>query len=234
VRQEYFEELYRREAEPWSYSTRAAESLRHDIIAAIASAPGRRCERALDVGCSIGQLTGRLAGTAPCICGIDISPTAVRMARARCGGLTGSTFAFAAASAALPPFRARSFDLLLLCDGLQSWRLAPEEQAATLEALHDVARPGALVILTDHLKVRDFDPFIERVRHSPLEVERVSYLHDRLWYTLERALRPIRHRTAVQRLLASKRVGRALMAAGRLAGRRGAKHLLIVARRQAE
>jgi hypothetical protein len=52
-----------------------------------------------------------------------------------------------------------------------------------------------------------------------------------LWYSLERALRGHRQRPWVRGVLASRNLGRALSRLSQLAGRRGSKHLCIVARR---
>jgi ubiquinone/menaquinone biosynthesis C-methylase UbiE len=233
---EDFEELYRREAEPWSYSSRGAEALRHEAVSTIAGrliqqARVGQASRILDVGCAAGQLTSRLAGSASEIHGLDISPTAVLKARDRCAGLGGSQFRFLAGTSTAPPYRPGSFDLLLLCDGLHSWHLTPQQQDETLNQLHRMARPGAHVILTDYLKTAHFEPFIARIRHSPLNIVEIRYLNDRLWYTIERLLRPVRQRMSVKRILASQRVGRALGAVSRLAGRHGSKHLMVIARR---
>jgi SAM-dependent methyltransferase len=234
-RLEYFDGLYRRDAEPWDYSGRGAETIRHETVAGLAAELAPATGRVLDLGCSIGQLTARLDGVGGEVHGLDLSPTAARAARERCAELpTAARFLFAAASTLAPPYRPASFDLILVCDGLHSWRLSPQEQSDALASVHQLLAPGGVAILTEHLKQRDFDPFIGRIRDSPLHVRQVRYLHDRLWYTLERALRPVRQRTGARRVLASRRVGRALMAAASLVGRRGAKHLLVVAQRVAE
>jgi SAM-dependent methyltransferase len=229
---ENFEEIHRHQAEPWSYSSRAAEALRHEAIAEAARRLAPPGGRILDVGCSLGQLTGRLAGVAAEICGIDISPTAARISARRCAAIqTSSAFSFAAASSMAPPFRARRFDLVLLCDGLHSWRLNPGQQDVTLRQIHHVTRPGGYVILTEYLKTRQFEDFVATVRRSPFQIVETRFLRDRLWYTLERLLRPVRHRMGARRVLASHRVGRALATLAGVAGRHGSKHIMVIARR---
>ena len=75
-RREYFDGLYRGEAEPWTYSARAAELLRHESLERAVRSLKSRFERVLDVGCSQGQLTARLVG-------VGITPAGARWRRRR-------------------------------------------------------------------------------------------------------------------------------------------------------
>ena len=129
------------------------------------------------------------------------------------------------------PFGEELFDLVLMCDGLHSWRLTPEEQARSLVQAHRLLVPGGYAVFTEHLRPSNFDAIIDRIRASPLEVVSIRYLHNRLWYSMERNLKRFRGRRTVQRLLASRRVARGLMAVASLAGRRGAKHLCVIAQK---
>jgi SAM-dependent methyltransferase len=242
VRSDRFDGLYRHEAEPFSYSRRAAEVFRHEYVARTVRSLRPNFGRILDVGCSVGQLTARLRGASPEVYGIDVSPTAIGRARARCdearrtpgivkaGAAPMTTeFHFAAADSLDLPFPSATFDLVLICDGLHSWRLTPAEQTRTLEEVHRLLTPGGLVLLTEHLKPAQFHVFVGRVRASPLAVFSVRYLHDRLWYGLERNLRPFADRPATQAILANRAVAHGLRVIASLAGHRGAKHLCIVA-----
>jgi SAM-dependent methyltransferase len=246
VRQEFFEGLYRDRAEPWDYSRNAAELLRHDLLvrAARSFTAGEPGARILDVGCSLGQLTSRFAPLGVKVHAVDLSPTAAREARARAlaaarevastPGGSPSSFHFAAANGSELPFRDATFDVLLLCDGLVTWRLTPEEAQAVLRRAAQVVKPGGRVILTEALKPRQIAPFVDQVRSSPLRLESVRFLHDRLWFSVERALRPHRHRRLAGRALASRPLAGALSLLSRLAGSRGSKHVFVVARRPAE
>jgi SAM-dependent methyltransferase len=241
VRRAGWEALYANELEPWTYSARAAEVLRHEHLEKTVRSLRPRFQRILDVGCSVGQLTSRLVGAGPSVHALDVSPTAVLRAEARCRAAgdahperPATRFSFYVASSLDPPFRDAAFDLVMMCDGIHSWRLTPEEQARVLGHAHRLLVPGGFAILTDHLKPRDFRAFVERVRASPLEVLKVRYLHNRLWYSLERSLARFRARRAVRKVLASRTLARGLMLLSSLAGRRGAKHLLVVARRPPE
>jgi SAM-dependent methyltransferase len=233
---EYFEQYYRERAEPWHYSQRAAEVLRHDFVHQLAATACPSYRRALDIGCSLGQLTGRLVGLAPEIHGIDISPTAVARARAHCAAVAAATgvpseFHFAVGSAARLPYPDASFDLILLCDGLFSWKLPAELLRQALEETHRLLAPGGIAIFTDYMKPSDSDRFFGVVEASPLRLVSRHYMNDRYWYRLEAWLAPLRRYGVIRRLLASRRVARAIMAASRPLGRSGTKHFAMLATR---
>jgi hypothetical protein len=66
----YFDDLYAGERDPWEFETSAYEQAKYD--ATLAALPRPRYRRGLEIGCSIGVLTARLAG--------------------RCGSLVAITF----------------------------------------------------------------------------------------------------------------------------------------------
>lgn len=80
-----FEARYRRADDPWSFASSPYELARYDAI--IEALPRDRYRRALEPGCSIGVLTARLAGRCDRVDALDLAPTAVTAARARCAGM---------------------------------------------------------------------------------------------------------------------------------------------------
>lgn len=80
--QSFFEEMYRRDSDPWSFSSSAYELNRYDAIVNALSEP--RYRHAFEPGCSIGVLTERLAARCDQVDASDLSPTAVAAARSRC------------------------------------------------------------------------------------------------------------------------------------------------------
>ena len=111
----HFEALYRAEEEPWSFSERGVETLRHERVAHIVGALVSPGGRVLDLGCSLGQLTARPAELPVELHAIDLSPTAVARARARLPGPS-----YACGSATELPFAPRSFDAIVASDGLSA------------------------------------------------------------------------------------------------------------------
>ncbi len=79
--QSYFDELYARSADPWSFRTSDYE--REKYGQTIAALGGRRFARAVEVGCSIGELTARLAPCCDDLLGVDIADAAIKAAQVR-------------------------------------------------------------------------------------------------------------------------------------------------------
>jgi predicted TPR repeat methyltransferase len=79
----YFDELYLRERDPWSFESSAYERRKYRHTLAAIGAPDRRVGRALEVGCSIGVFTELLAGRCDELLAVDASIHAVERARAR-------------------------------------------------------------------------------------------------------------------------------------------------------
>lgn len=78
----HFEQLYRANPDPWNFTTSAYEQHKYD--ATLEALGSRRFSSALEVGCSIGVLTERLAARCDHVLGLDFAPSAVAAARARC------------------------------------------------------------------------------------------------------------------------------------------------------
>jgi predicted TPR repeat methyltransferase len=79
-----FEHLYQASPDPWDYERSDYEREKYDATIG-ALAPGRFA-RGLEVGCSIGVLTERLAGLCESLVAIDFSGRAVTAARDRLAG----------------------------------------------------------------------------------------------------------------------------------------------------
>ena len=73
--------------------------------------PRERFARGLEVGCSIGVMTQRLAGRCDRLLAVDISAEAVRRTAARCAGLAGVEVRQAAVPAGWPE---GMFDLVVI------------------------------------------------------------------------------------------------------------------------
>jgi SAM-dependent methyltransferase len=79
---EFFEQMYRRDPDPWNFADDPYESSRYDTL--IASLAGKHFERGFEPGCSVGVLTARLAPFCGELLATDLSETAVNHARQRC------------------------------------------------------------------------------------------------------------------------------------------------------
>jgi SAM-dependent methyltransferase len=75
----YFDDKYRRSADPWGFETRWYERRKRAVT--IASLPAERYGNVLEIGCSIGVLTEQLAPRCDRLLAVDVSETAVARAR---------------------------------------------------------------------------------------------------------------------------------------------------------
>ena len=225
-----FEGRYRQSEEPWSFSERAAELLRHRWVVQTAAQLAPR--RALDVGCSLGQLTGALAQLPIELHAIDVSPTAVSRARARVNAtraVPACSVRFVAGSAVTLPIATGTYDFLTACDGLYSWELTPEERQRAIRELRRVLRIGGHALLTEHTRPARFDEFVGEITRGGLSVVSVQYLYDRPWYQFESWFRSVRGLGVVRRMLRSESLARALQRVGRSLGPKASRHICVLA-----
>jgi SAM-dependent methyltransferase len=80
LRAAYFEELYARDPDPWDFATSEYEAAKYDATIAALDPP---YASALEVGCSIGVLTARLAERCERLLAIDVAESALAHARER-------------------------------------------------------------------------------------------------------------------------------------------------------
>jgi SAM-dependent methyltransferase len=136
--------------------------LRTDIVfelAGLSSWPcAREQPRLLDLGCGDGRFSAQ-ASDAARVVGIDVSPRALHYAAALVRGAT-----FIAAAGASVPFRADSFDIVVLLDVIEH---IPDrdERRVVAEAVRVLRRGGRLVISTNtDRSARE----LKHYRHYPL------------------------------------------------------------------
>lgn len=113
IGREYFESLYRSDSDPWNFGTSEYEDQKYQ--ATLRALSRASYPKALEIGCSIGVLTERLAAYCDALDAVDISPTAIAKAKTACAGLDNVNFHVAAAPDGLP---AGPFDLIVLSEVL--------------------------------------------------------------------------------------------------------------------
>jgi len=77
----YFDDVYSASADPWNFETSEYEAGKYE--ATIAALPLSRYENALEIGCSIGVLTAKLADRCTRLISTDVSDRALEVARKR-------------------------------------------------------------------------------------------------------------------------------------------------------
>ncbi len=140
----YFDALYARDQDPWGFRTRDYERAKYeDTVAALER---RRFSSAVEVGCSIGELTARLAPHCDMLLGVDIAEAALVQAQARNAEAPNVRFARLALPDERPDGR---FDLIMLSEVLYYFSRADVAKVAAwvCEAL----RPGGVALLVHWL-----------------------------------------------------------------------------------
>jgi SAM-dependent methyltransferase len=144
----YFEALYAQNPDPWGFESSPYEAAKY---AATLAALGRpNFGAALEVGCSIGVLTEKLAARCGHLLAVDISPTALAKARARCAGLAHVSFLERAIPQGWPAGR---FDLILFSEILYFLSAAAIRTTAALAA--SSLAPGGEIVLVNFTGVID-------------------------------------------------------------------------------
>ena len=144
---EYFESIYQRNADPWQFETSSYEKNKYRLT--LQSMPGATYRNGLEIGCSIGVLTERLAALCKRLLALDVSQEALDRALARCAHLTGVRFRRMQVPGELPD---ECFDLIVLSEVGYYWQMADLERAADgLCARHPAGGHLVLVHLTEYV-----------------------------------------------------------------------------------
>ena len=107
----YFERLYAESPDPWRFTTSPYEAAKY--ARTLAALPRALYPSALEVGCSIGVLTRRLAARCGHLLSVDVSEAALAQARVRCAGLPNVTFERCVLPQEFPP---GTFSLIVLSE----------------------------------------------------------------------------------------------------------------------
>ena len=108
---EFFEHKYQQNPDPWNFAGSDYERARYE--ATIAALGERHYGRAFEPGCSVGELTRRLAQHCDHVDAMDISSTAIDRAKQRCSGLQNVSLSVGSLPDQLPY---GTFDLLVFSE----------------------------------------------------------------------------------------------------------------------
>ena len=222
----FFESLHRGNPEPFSYSVRGIERLRHAWVAREASKLAPR--RFVDVGCSRGQLTAQLAALGGELLAVDVSPTALMAAR---NHLRDSSVSLLAGNAMSIPIADGRVDLVIASDGLYSWNLDAGERDQALGELRRIVVPGGHLLFTEHTRPRRFLDLVRQIEQNGLTIVWVRYFYDRPWYQVESWFKSVQGHRWVSAARRSLRIARLLQLVGTVIGRRASRHVCVLARR---
>jgi LmbE family N-acetylglucosaminyl deacetylase len=137
---EHFERLHRASADPWSVRTRWYERRKRALT--LASLPAERYGRALELGCSNGELSAALAERCDSVLGIDASAAAVELASRRTAELPSVRIERMRVPGEWPD---GPFDLVVVSE--LAYYLAADQWTATIDRIVTSLAPGGAVLL---------------------------------------------------------------------------------------
>jgi len=140
----YFDEMYAADPDPWRFRTSEYERAKYQ--ASIAAINQRRYISGLEIGCSIGVLSGQVAPLCDTFLGLDISDQPLPSARAACAHLPAARFARMQVPQEWP---GGCFDLIILSEVL--YFLNAADIAMTSERIRASLLPAGRVLLVNWL-----------------------------------------------------------------------------------
>jgi cyclopropane fatty-acyl-phospholipid synthase-like methyltransferase len=189
----YFEGLYRADEDPWRFRTSPYEEAKYHRTLEVLGTEG--ASRALEIGCSIGVLTEKLADRCAALLATDLSAIALEAARRRCEGRANVAFECAPTPLYVPEGR---FDLIVLSEVL--YYFAPTDLERLAVKISHAAAPRARLLLVHWLGETDYplaaDEAVDRFQaglEGPFAVETAERTPDyRLEVMRRGAIRPRR------------------------------------------
>ncbi len=228
--------MYQNTEEPWDYSKRAAEILRHEYIVNCCKRISEHLNkklRILDLSCSLGHITSKLYPYAEFIIANDISYTAVEKAKKLCESHSATKknlYYFSVSDSMKLPFKENIFDVVLVSDGLRGWFADNFEfHKIVVGNVYQILKYGGYGIFTDYLSYKDYPKLCEAVCSSPFRQFEEIAMYDRLWYRMETWLRPLKGMKSIQRVLINKQLAISLSKISKFLGKRYSKHLGLIA-----
>jgi SAM-dependent methyltransferase len=165
---DYFEELYAGKPDPWDFATSDYERGKYD---ATLTAIGGDHRYALEIGCSIGVFTRRLAGQCRRLLALDVAEAALDAARRRCADLPHVGFRRMQLPDEFPDGR---FDLVVLSEVGYYWTLPDLD--LFLGRLRRGLTPDGLFVLVHWTRDTDYPLTGDQVHDHVLAAGR-DFLH---------------------------------------------------------
>lgn len=167
----YFDDVYGASGDPWNYQTSEYEKAKYeDTIQALTR---DSYESALEIGCSIGVLTARLAQRCAKLLSTDVSEKALAAARERCKELPQVTFRRMEAPKEFP---SGTFDLTVLSEVAYYWSF--EDLALGSEKIGQHLMPGGQLLLVHWTPfVHDYPLTGDQVHEWFLQHSGLQHLH---------------------------------------------------------
>ena len=140
----YFDALYARDPDPWRFASSDYERGKYDET--LAALRRRPYKRALEIGCSIGVLTARLAEVCDALLATDVSNQALAAAKARCADQPNVRFELMGFPDQTP---SGEFDLIVLSEVL--YYLSPDDLDRAADRTMERLAPNGEALLVHWL-----------------------------------------------------------------------------------
>ncbi len=228
----HYDTLYKSHDEPWNYSERAIELLRYEALTKKVEQYLRPEKTLLEIGCSRGLLSSRIAPLATEFTAMEISETALEETRKRLQSLKlPGKLRFHLGSALDLPFPDNSFQCVLAADGIHEWGLTQDQKQKVYAEIHRILRPGGHAIFSDYLKPDWFADVLRQFQQSPFQLAETEYFGDRLCYQMESLLKAFANSTWAKGLKANVGLANLLRTLGKQLGPAGSRHLFWVGKK---
>ena len=145
----YFDGLYAKKPDPWDFETSDYEAMKYD--ATIEALGPERAARALEIGCSIGVLTRRLAERCDALVATEVSAAALEQAKVRCADLRN--IGFRLVTGAADGFDG-AYDLIVLSEVVYYWDNADLDAVAA--GIRATLAPGGRLLLVHYTLETDY------------------------------------------------------------------------------
>ncbi len=167
----YFDDVYAAHDDPWGFETSPYEAAKYERT--LLALTRERYDSALEIGCSIGVLSARLARRCDHLLALDVSQRALERARARCADLPQARFE----RRRLPQqFPAGQFDLVVASEVL--YYLGQSDLQATLERCVAVLPAGGELLCVHWTpQVHDYPQTGDEVHEAVLALPGLVAVH---------------------------------------------------------
>lgn len=145
----YFDEKYKADPDPWNFATSSYEQQKY--MASFSALDMCRYANALELGCSIGVFTQKLAKICNRLLAVDVSLPALSQARKRCRDLLNVEFQKAYVPGDWP---AGSFDLFVLSEIL--YYLNEADLKAVTRCIERSRCPDTTILLVHWIGATDY------------------------------------------------------------------------------
>jgi ubiquinone/menaquinone biosynthesis C-methylase UbiE len=230
-----YDSLYESQIEPWNYSERAIEKLRHlslaDRVKTVFTTTIHKS--LLELGCSRGMQSELLLPLTQHFAAMEISAAALEVAKKRLSKIDHlGSLEFFQGSALQLPFSNNSFQLVLAADGLHEWGFSLSEKQKVYSEIYRVLQPGGIAIFSDYLKPSWFQEVLNEFQKTEFQLIDVEYFGDRPSYQLEALLKFFKNTPWAKKMIADLSLAKKLQTFGKWLGPIGSRHMMWVGKKR--